>query len=91
MATTYHGIVKIECLNPECKHVTEDQSEMEMWNDYGDGCLRCQSYENLYTNADGTQTKTLRQADGGMGILYNWVDQTDLAAELQAAFDKFKG
>jgi hypothetical protein len=53
---TYHGIVKATCL--ECDYTSSDDTTLELWNDYGGDCPRCNANHDMWELADGTVVVT---------------------------------
>jgi len=61
-ATTYHGIVKAECLS--CHKVTTDAMSLEAMNDLDPMCDVCGARHVRWTLADGTVSDTQEDEDG---------------------------
>lgn len=61
---TYHGITRIECYT--CNYVSTEVTEMELWNDYGVVCMRCDTKvgKTEFTMSDGTVTIVTTDAAG---------------------------
>jgi hypothetical protein len=49
--STYHGIRTVQCLH--CGYATDDDTTMEMWNDYGGDCPICGVNRAEWTLDDG--------------------------------------
>lgn len=94
MATTYHGLTKIECR--VCGDVATSRGTMESWNDYGAHCLHGNHQEMDvvftsingdvrrlsapdYTDHDSEQWETLHEAD------FDW-NNRDMVAKLLPNF-----
>jgi hypothetical protein len=61
---TYHGIMRAECLT--CFFVSDDRVELELWNDYGVACPKCNTDvgSTRWWLQDGTVKTTHQDQDG---------------------------
>jgi len=79
---TYHGLIKVSCV--ACGWESKDDLEIEVMNDRGDACPKCEEEFFRWENLDGSIVVSLSQNIDGLHTYDNLVwNQARTVEELE--------